>query len=87
MSELPQDMQEFIAKHSYQDGHEKFSCRCVSVEALVYWMSGHARVPVELIESLRSHVVEGNVIRFGLRDTKASRRALADLLSASKGEQ
>lgn len=42
----PQDVEEFIAKHAYQDGHDRFSCRCVSVEALTDWMAGYARVPV-----------------------------------------
>lgn len=80
----PQDVEEFIAAHLRED--PVTIDQYIDVDDLRAWMSGHVRVPVEVIESLRSHVFEGNVIRFGLRDTKASRRALADLLNASKGE-
>ena len=89
---VTQDVDEFIAESAYctpirdEYGDTHYETDTVDVDDLRAWMAGHVRVPVEVIESLRSHVFEGNVIRFGLRDTKASRRALADLLNASKGE-
>ena len=53
MSQLPHDVEEFVAKHGYQDGHDRFSCRCVSVEALHEWMSGHVRMPVETLDLMK----------------------------------
>lgn len=54
MSELPQDVEEFIAENQYREN----ASMVVSVYDLRAWMTGHVRVPVELIENTLESVRE-----------------------------
>lgn len=54
----PQDVKEFIAKHA-QKFHRSTGepYYLLPVEALVGWMSGHVRVPVEVLERMRNLLI------------------------------
>lgn len=55
-SSVPQDMEEFIASESYYDPeHPKSSEHdYILASDLRAWMTGHVRVPVDLLEACRS---------------------------------
>lgn len=81
MSQLPQDVEEFISESSYSHpvvdnyGDTQYYVRVIETDDFRNWMTGHVRVPVEMLE-----FIEAKEHHLPIED----RHVLSVMLNASK---